>query len=157
MNNLADYTQQIFELLGVEPEEEFKLKSRNGRQLKAKFKIYEDLDILYNEDKNCDWLIGEEKSRLLEILTGEYEIIKIPHPTTEEQLAIDYARACGYKWLAKDKSKIIWAFIVKPKKSEDVFGNKTIGAYDDDSGAMQIEIPISFISWEDEEPFYIGD
>ena len=89
---------------------------------------------------------------LLEILTGRCDIIKIPQPTAEEKLAIDYARACGFKWLAKDKNKTLAAYKEKPQKGTNEWLNTTNDCYD----WIEIYLPISFISWEDEEPFYIG-
>lgn len=143
-----NYTKQIFEMLGVEPKEEFKLKSRTGKISDTSFKIEEDLDVIYFDFG--DWYKCEE-SVLQEILTGEREIIKIPHPTKEEQLAIDYARACGFKWIAKDKNKTVTAFKEKPKKGTKEWLNTT----NDLDDWIELYLPISFIHWEDEEPFYI--
>ena len=86
---------------------------------------------------------------LLEILTGRCDIVKIPHPTAEEQLAIDYARACGRKWIATDKYGTA-AFEKKPVKGKYVWLHSEHGK------CFEIHLPISFLSWED-EPFYIGD
>ena len=151
---MADYTKQIFELLGVEPEEEFRIGGPHAIS-KDIFKYNKNFELYYKENNKWFSAVGKsfhnEKS-IFKILRGEQKIVKIPHPTAEEQLAIDYARACGYKWLAKDEGDdCVYAYTQKPKFNETTKCWECIGDY-----GMPIEIPISFIRREDEEPFYIG-
>ena len=140
-----DYTRQIFEMIGVEPEERFKLKI-NGITPKEYYYIDDYLNVCCivteNHHETCGFTLNL-------ILAGNVQIIKIPHPTAEEQLAIDYARACGMKWIAKNKNNTVFAFEGKPIKGVEywILTNAKIAS---------IDIPISFLSWEDEEPFYIG-
>ena len=90
---------------------------------------------------------------LRDILNGTYTIIKtFDKPTSQEQLAIDYAKACGYKWIAKDGDGIVFAYGDKPNRVDDL----ELWDYQWED-YMQIKIPISFISWDDKEPYYIGD
>lgn len=145
-----DYIKYLFEMLGVEPKEEFKLKSRTGKISDTLFKIDEDLAVFYSDSGY--WFMCEE-SYLHEILTGKLEIIKIPHPTAKEQLAIDYARACGCKWIAKDENNNIFAYTEKPYKIESY----TVCWYVCKGSVIEIKIPISFIHWEDDEPYYIDE
>lgn len=142
---MADYTKQIFEMLGVEPEEEFSF----GKN-KSVYKLDRKLNIMYFAGEKFVYV---SDYTILDILRGDLKIIKIPRPTAEEQLAIDYARACGFKWLAKDKNKRLTAFKEKPKKGIKEWLNTT----DDFNDWIELYLPISFISWEDEEPYYIGD
>lgn len=153
-----DYTKQIFEMLGVEPEEEFKLKFVDNdlsyqAKIKYKYKLDKNLQIFWFND-----IIGEWQKDLdalfLTILNGTVQIVKIPRPTAEEQLAIDYARACGCKWLAKDENKIVYAYKVKPHKNSLKW---CINEFIDGNTMVRIHIPISFIHWEDKEPFYIEE
>lgn len=154
-----DYTKQIFEMLGVEPEEEFKLKFVDNdlsyqAKIKYKYKLDKNLQIFWFND-----IIGEWRKDLdalfLTILNGTVQIVKIPRPTAEEQLAIDYARVSGYKWLAKNKSDNVYAFKRKPVKlySDGYWYVKELF----DNVGMLLHIPISFIHWEDKEPFYIEE
>lgn len=150
---MAGYTKQIFDLLGVEPGKEFRLwyynSDMNKRTFAETFMLTANLDLCYFDTKiKCDGY-----PHLHGILNNTFKIIKIFHPTTEEQLAIDYARACGMKWLAKDKNKTVAAFKEKPKKGAGQWLN-TSNDFDD---WIELYLPISFLSWEDEEPFYIGD
>lgn len=140
---MADYTKQIFNMLGVEPEEEFKL----GRGHSLNYFIDKELTLRVVNRSGAKLVSFDYK--LQDILTGKIKIVKIPHPTAEEQIAIDYARVCGLKWLAKNKNNTVFAFEGKPIKGVEywILTNAKIAS---------IDIPISFLSWEDEEPFYIG-
>ena len=86
---------------------------------------------------------------LSDILLGNVEIVKIPKMTKEERIAIDYARICGYKWLAKDKQGGVYAYFDKPSKKSTVWETTN-------SAMLVVGVPISFLSWEDDEPYYIG-
>lgn len=152
---MADYTKQIFDMLGVEPEENFRLKFIGGDefiQTKGRYKLDKNLKTFWFNDNIGEWR-KDLDAMFLAILNGTAQIVKIPHPTAEEQLAIDYARACGCKWIAKDENKTLAAFKEKPKKGIKEWLNTT----DDFNDWIELYLPISFISWEDEEPYYIGD
>ena len=143
-----NYSKQIFEMLELEPNEWFKIKGASGRE----FRMNDKLHMFYR--RKSDRIEYEHFSVLRSILSGNSTIIKIPKPTQQEQLAIDYAKACYYKWLTKDNSGSIFAFKDKPEKDTKLrewtvfYGNKE---------CLHIQIPISFIHWEDDEPYYIGD
>ena len=139
-----DYTKQIFEMLGVEPYETFKIQG-----MKEKFVIDNDLNLLLTDERgHFAYYLN-----ISGILRGDYKIIKRIKPTAEEQIAIDYARACGCKWIAKDENGDNFAYIGKPEKcSANSWRNPK-----DINDWMSIKIPIFFLSWEDEEPFYIED
>lgn len=143
-----DYSKEIFKLLGISPNEIFKVKSPN----EVDYKINEGLGILFLNEKG-NWE-GSQLS-LVDFLKGNVTIYKKPIPAKMEQLAIDYALACGYHWFAKDKNESVYAYKEKPIKSN---GNGTWDYDNGDSDCMlQIVLPISFLSWEDNEPYYIGD
>lgn len=126
----------------------FKVKSPN----EVDYKINEGLGILFLNEKG-NWE-GSQLS-LVDFLKGNVTIYKKPIPAKMEQLAIDYALACGYHWFAKDKNESVYAYKEKPIKSN---GNGTWDYDNGDSDCMlQIVLPISFLSWEDDEPYYIGD
>ena len=134
---------KVFDILGVKLNECFKIKGSIGL-----YRIDDNLKLncsaLYNEcvDRNSSNAI------IIDILRGEKVII--PTPTKKEQLAIDYARALGCKWIAKDKEDLFYAFTEKPHKTRTVWNVENGEFY-------VINIPISFIHWDDEEPYYIGD
>ena len=97
--------------------------------------------------KECD------RYPFVDIIRGEYKIKKCQtHITKDEKIAVEYAKKTGHNWLCENKNGIIVAYHSKPRKNE-----KT--GYWDCGGflGMEIKIPISFLSWYDEDPYYIGD
>lgn len=145
--------KKVFDILGVEPNERFKIKYRKNNQIcNAIYFIKEDLNI-YAETKTTERLTD---LKIRDLLIEHYEIIKLPKVTEKEQLAIDYARACGCNWIAKDSNGTIFGYHDKPKKSmsDDSYHNDV---WDYGGQNIKIAIPIAFLSWADEEPYYIGD
>jgi len=138
-----NYSKQIFEMLEVVPYEEFNLSN----QAKViKFRLLEDLTV----QASCDSKWNESGVQIKSILSGAHKIIKIPHPTKKEQIAIDYGRACGFKWIAKDSQGNNYFFRKKPTKEIGCWCSCT-------GGRIVCYVDISFIHWEDDEPYYIGD
>jgi hypothetical protein len=142
--------EQIFKLLNIKPNEEFKINSpffEKDEKLYT-YKLKETMVVEYKDSYgrwNPDWTI------LPKLLNGEASIKKIIIPTKEEQIAIDYAKLLGYKWLAKDKSGEVCGYIEKPSKSNSIWSSPN-GEYN------YLEYNnISFLSFEDNEPYYIGE
>ena len=143
---------KVFDILGVEPFEEFFIADEEY----AGVKYYIDYDLkIYAMRSDSDFGIEEERSDIiiLDILKNKLKIQKINKPTKKEQLAIDYAKTCGCKYLTKNRSGKISAFDTKPFKIGSMWVCKGEGY----TAGLQIGIPISFINWDDEEPYYIGD
>lgn len=146
--NGIDHTEDVFKLLGLSPNEVFKVKSLFNED----YKITQDLNVYMNVDKDR-WI--KSVYTIADFLNGTLDICKKPVLTEKEQFAINYARACGCHWLAKDKDGSIYAYKGTPIKSAGS------GVWNYDNGysdcILQIVLPISFLSWEDDEPYYIGD
>ena len=137
------YSKEIFKMLNVKPFEEFEINNhlhtyRLTNELMLQFKKNEVL-----------WINAEDG--LTYILNGAYTIRKNFQPTEKEKLALDYAKACGYKWLAKEKDGTVVMFERKPIRTERHWAKDE---YIDKANVL--EIPLSFIKWED-EPYYIGN
>lgn len=142
--------EKIFELLNIKPNEEFKINSlffENDEKLRT-YKLKENMVVEYKDSYgrwNNDWTI------LPKLLNGEAFIKKIIIPTKEEQIVIDYAKLLGYKWLARDKNGEICGFNEKPTKLHSTWasseGEYSYLEYDN----------MSFLSFEDNEPYYIGE
>lgn len=145
--NGIDHTEDVFKLLGLSPDEVFKIKRFSGWD----YKISQDLTVYVKVDKDR-WTKGAYT--IADFLNGTLKIYKNPVPTEIEQLAINYALACGYHWLAKDSDGDICAYAEIPYKTLAGWAYK--GNYAKGK-ILKIELPISFLSWEDEEPYYIGD
>lgn len=58
-------------------------------------------------------------------------------------------KSCGFKWIAKNKNGEVYAYETRPVRfdSKSWCGSQTV----------KIDIPILFLSWEDNEPYYLGD
>ena len=126
-----------------------------------KFKVKETPDSLYRIDTDLKIQISYDENgfkwyylenSLHKFLNGTFTIEKIKgSKTEEEQLAINYAYACGYKWIVKEKDRTVLMFNKKPIRGERHWFKNNFN-----DKANILEIPISFIEWED-EPYYIGD
>ena len=144
-----DRINKVFEILGVKPNEYFKMiDAEFNEESNGSYCIDDNLKLhcsaLRDEYVECN----SSNAIIIDILRGKKVII--PTPTEKEQLAIDYAKALGCKWIAKDKDGLIYAFIEKPHKMTPIWTIENGEFY-------VINIPISFIHWDDEEPYYIGD
>ena len=145
--NKMNYSNEIFKILGIKPGEEFKVDKTD-----CIYKLDGNLRLMFKYHYN-EWEASAYE--LADILTGQLSIIKIVELTKEEQTAVDYAKLSGFKWLAKDKNGDSYAFTHKPTKNDVLNYWETFDV--DDSTLTEILIPLSFLSWEDEEPYYIGD
>ena len=70
---MNDNVRKIFDMLGVEPNEEFKVIAGDNSDITYKFKFDENLQGYYFSRK---WVYADEYLRLL--LNGYYKIIKLP-------------------------------------------------------------------------------
>ena len=145
-----EYLNKVFDLLGIEPYDEFTILNEDF--LGRRFGIYLDLTVYENIRDSFEKEIPlVESNRIIaDILRKNLTIQKVPEISEKEQLAIDYARALGCKWIAKDKEDLIYAFTEKPHKMTTVWNVENGEHY-------VINIQISFIHWDDKEPYYIGD
>lgn len=148
---MNEITKEIFKFLNVEPDEIFQIEGSTNY-----YKINKDLQLFLSAtDKTCNkkfWSLSGPYLTIADFLCGKKKIKKIIKLTEKEQIAINYAKACGCNWLAKDKTGRIYAFEKKPVKTHyEWIREKFIDK------AILIEIPISFLSWNDIEPYFIGD
>lgn len=145
--NGIDHTEDIFKLLGLSPDEVFKVKNLSNMD----YEITQDLMVYVKVNKG-HWI--KSAHTIADFLNGNLAICKKPIPTEAEQLAINYALACGYHWLAKDSDGEIYAYAERPQKTFAGWAYK--GNYAKGK-ILKIDLPISFLSLEDEEPYYIGE
>lgn len=142
---MTEKARKIFDILGVEPAEEFRIVN-NGMLCR------------FNEELELQCRISDQYFETVEnvdtyrkIITGETKIIKIPKPTEEDKIVIAYAKLSGYPYLAKDKSGAVIAYATKPTKRAECPEWDSGGCY------FHVYHDVSFLSWEDEEPYYIGE
>ena len=149
-----NYTNQLFKMLNIKPNEKFSLFNTDSDKNKAAYlgiySIDEDLIVYKYDNPFCTTSRVTVLKTLDWILRGDFIIEKLnPHPTKAEQIAIDYAKCCGCNWMAKDENGTVFAFQNKPRKSTYTWITPQGGK------SMWIQIPISFLSWEDEEPLFL--
>ena len=148
---MNEITKEIFEFLNVEPEQVFRIEySKNYYKINEWLQVF-FCDSIKNVNKNL-WTLCGPHITIAHFITKQKKIKKIIMPTEKEQLAINYARACGCNWLAKDKNGEVYAYPTKPQKSDIMWFRE-----DTSFEIVEICIPISFLSWEDKTPYYIGD
>ena len=75
--------------------------------------------------------------------------------TNSDKTVIKYAKLCGMSWIAKDLLGLTYAYAIKPQK--DSGGNWFAEEPGRESLSIVLAYPLSFISCEDDEPYYIGD
>ena len=137
-----NYSEEIFEMLGVKPYEEFYLSD----QKKNKYRINKNLKL------ELDWNGWINSGHnISELLIDTSKIIKIPKLTKEDHIIIDYARLCGYNWIAQNKNEYCHAFVEEPIRDGDSWTRHPV----DHKKAMFLPYPLSFLLWEN-EPYYIG-
>ena len=164
-----NYSEKIFEILGIKPYEEFYIKGH-----KHKYRINQNLivEVEPQEENHILWTSSTYVG-IRSILLGKKKIIKIPKRTItkKDQIVIDYAKLLGFNWIAKDENGRVYAYKEKPVKliNERVWdaapcqnlksniSMKRGGIGQFPHQATPIFFSISLISWEDEEPYYIGD
>ena len=89
---MTDNVRKVFDLLGVEPNEEFKVIAGDESNITYKFKFDENLQGYYFSGK---WSYADDSLRLL--LNGYYKIIKLP----KKKKLIDLAPEEFAKWKEK--------------------------------------------------------
>ena len=139
-----NYSKEIFKMLDVKPNKVFKIKEIPN----CLYTIEENLNVKVAEEETKDiWMRALDC--LPALLNGTYTIEKIKKPTAAEKIAIDYAKLCGLEWLAKDKNGKVYAYDLKPEKLKT--------AWESHGHSLLIQFPIDFLSWQDEEPYYIKE
>ena len=143
---MNELTKIIFKELDLKPDEEFYIKELPNE----KFKINDKLIVYGNSNtKNLFY----KTDILNDILNGFLTIQKIKKPTEDDLAVLKYVKLCGAKYIAQDKDGYIFMYIQRPYKNctdkSSYLYNKWMNTNQD---AQRIHAPISFISWDDDEP-----
>ena len=142
---MTEKARKIFDILGVKPMEEFRT-IKDGML----FRFTDNLELQCKFSER-HWDIVENVDTYRQIINGKSNIYKIPKPTEEDKIVIAYAKLCGYKYIAKDASGAVHAFRTKPTRRAEC------PEWDNDGSYSTLYHDVSFLSWEDEEPYYIGE
>lgn len=92
---MNDNIRQIFNMLGVEPNENFKLKTCTGIELNDIYRIDNDLCVY----KDNQFLVTD--MLLINILKGGMNIVKLPKESRKKKLR-DWTMGEYKKWLEKN-------------------------------------------------------
>ena len=144
---MTENVMKIFDILGVEPNEKFKIKYDG--------KIYDK----YYIDKYLKLIADKENFitsfTTLDIITGNIEIIKIPKYefTKEENDALKGLKLLKFNYIARNETGQLIAYTDKPKK------NYTLSVWQEQFGEITYVNSNMFksIKWKDSEPFKIPD
>ena len=149
---MNELTKQIFKELDLLPDEEFYIKEFDGNN---KYKITKDLYFKVKSPENNHWF--NTSQNIADLVTGKLTIKKIKKPTEDDLVVLKYAKLCGAKYIAQDKNGDNFMYFQRPYKNKaDDEGSYILAIWtNDDSDFLAINAPISFISWEDDEPVCI--
>ena len=144
---MTENVRKIFDILGVEPNEKFKIKYDG--------KIYDG----YYINKYLKLMVNKENFitsfTTLDIITGHIEIIKIPKYefTKEENDALKGLKLLKFNYIARNETGELIAYTDKPEK------NYTLSVWQYQFGEITYVNPNMFksIKWKDSEPFEIPD
>lgn len=149
---MNEKVKQIFEVLGVESEEEFKLGKPSST---FHYKFDDELYLYYNDQINEEWRAS--LTSIADII--KYGITKIPQKpklTNKDKIAIKFLKNCGWHYIARDKDKSLCAYKDKPSKQDDEWDVVEFGCMLLMVGARENILDLK-ISWEDTEPLCLDD
>lgn len=148
---MHDYKDKVFEMLAIEPEQPFYLEDgiyEICAKANNKYKLTNDLTLYVHDKLDDEW--AKSMFNISNILTGEFRIKHIKEPTEDDKVVIAYAKLCGCNWLSKDEDGEVYGSQNKPVKKLKFWKI-------DDNDISHNLCDVSFLSWKDEEPYYIGD
>ncbi len=140
---------KLCEILGVETNELFKLKTAGGDiPLPFKYYIADDGSFLNENDFNSP-SIG------VDTINGKFKIVKLPKYTEEQKEIFKALKVLGFNYIARDKQEnALVAHQEKPTK----LSNCHYWGMNDDSRVSELDINLfPFITWNDDEPFEIPE
>lgn len=143
---MNDKVRKVFDLLGVELNEEFKIKGFNGDYL-----IDGKLKVMHRNSRMDNWRMS--LYTIVDFLEGKVKIIKLPALTEADKNAVRYLRDGGMKYVARDGNGLLYAYESKPLKTGCGWRleNENIAP------CRVFKNLFQFVKWEDEEPFCIED
>lgn len=141
---MTENARKIFDMLGVELNERFKLDNS-----KYCYTYYIDENLIVRIDKTNNPSI----CNVLDIIREDIKIIKIPKYefTKEEKKILRCFKQIGYNYIARDEDGELALYSNKPYKKTTMW-NYHDGEYID----LRIKM-FESIKWEDSEPFEIPD
>lgn len=142
---------KICEILGVETNELFKLKTAGGDiPLPFEYYITDDGSFLNENDFNSP-------SICVDTINGKFKVVKIPKYTDEQKEAFKALKTLGFNYIARDEEGCILSYESKPHKANyDTFWT-CMPEHKDYKSCEIINDIFPFIKWKDKEPFEIPE
>lgn len=110
---MNERVKKVFEILGVEPNEAFKIEGKEGI-----YCIYKSLEIEEFDSRVFDFVtMCSSNAMLTGLLNGSYKIKKLINLTEEERVICNTATRAGYPWIARDSNGELNLFKEKPNRS----------------------------------------
>lgn len=144
---MTENVRKTFDMLGVEPDERFKIKTESGFVFEDKYYISENLVFFIDKE---GYSTGYD---VLDVIKGYVEIIKIPKYefTKEEKDILKALKNLNFKYIVRDDyNDELTACAENPSKG-------SISWYANGEYIILDQDLFSFIKWEDSEPFEIPD
>lgn len=102
-----NYYKQVTEMLGVELNEEFRLKHKDGTILRFKYKITESSGLLFKH--NDDWM---QSGYIDKIICGDLTIVKLPWKPNDDEFYYYYSPCTGIthqeRWMNTSSDYCMW-------------------------------------------------
>lgn len=148
---MTEKVKAVFDMLGVEPNEEFKFKSKRSKKSFV-YRISEGLIVEYKESDDI-WFTSSVN--VGDFLANRYIITKLPQLTEADKNAIRYLRDGGMKYVARDIIGEMWAYKTKPIKLHEE--NEWVEENQKCDYTNVFKHLFQFVQWTDGEPFCIED
>lgn len=114
---MNERVKRVFEILGVEPGEVFKIDGNEGT-----YCIQESLKIDEFDSRIHDFVnTYSSNAMLLGLLNGSYKIKKLINLTEEERVICNAAIRAGYPWIARDADGHLNLYKVEPDRNAGEF------------------------------------
>lgn len=150
-NVIVPVKPKICEILGVDTNEEFEIRTTNGNKPLA-FRYYiNEYGQFFNADEFNSPSVG------MDTINGKFKIVKIPKYTDEQKEIFKALKVLGYNYIARDSGDVAFSYETKPEKHQyDWQSNNEVCMALETSKILNAP-HLNFIQWEDEQPFEIPE
>lgn len=135
---MNDNVKKVFEILGVEPNEVFKIKDDKNKEPRYRYFFDDNLTLKFLNDTCEEWLFASAKT-FMELIKGTYTIIKLPKKKKLRDITVEEYTT----WKTKNCSKCNNCIFKNVNCNENSVGywinNKDL--YSDKFLDQEVEVP----------------
>lgn len=147
---------EFFNILNLKPKEWFNIEGFHRDKI---YMIDSHLDV-WVKDAAFPENVHPANITIDRFLIGTHKIVKLPPQLSQrEMIAIEYLKTCGCKYVVKQQSGEVCGFTCEPY-FETLYDEWTVPnnvKMYSPKFKFECGIDISFIHWDDNKPYYIGD